>query len=67
MYLLCTSILLFVFTFLFLLSKMEGRSWMYDDMGGGPSFYFKKITLAKMHTLRLNKKEICCPCGARSM
>jgi hypothetical protein len=40
---------------------MEGRSWMYDDAGGDPIFYFKQITqfveAAKMHTLYMNKKR----------
>ena len=39
---------------------------MYDDAGGDPIFYFKQVTqfveAAKTHALRMNKKEIWCPC-----
>jgi hypothetical protein len=44
---------------------MEDRSWMYDGVGGDPLLYFKHVTqfveATKMHTLRMNKKEIWSP------
>jgi hypothetical protein len=45
---------------------MGDRSWMYDGAEGDPLLYFKHVTqfveAAKMHILRMNKKEIWCPC-----
>jgi hypothetical protein len=39
---------------------------MYDGAGGDPLLYFKHVTqfveLTKTHALRMNKKEILCPC-----
>jgi hypothetical protein len=45
---------------------MEDRSWMYDGAAVDPLLYFKHVTqfveATMTHTLRINKKEIWCPC-----
>jgi hypothetical protein len=45
---------------------MVDRAWMYHGVGGEPLLYFKHVTQfvkdAKTNNLRMNKKEIWCPC-----